>query len=110
MDLNKDAKLTYDEFKEGSKQDPTIVQVRPCLTWRNEILINRHYRYMTVWYRFKVMIRRVQIVDVEIAEQEIQGYVGLSIDMQMMIEDTSMVLGAPVFVSRTSTVVCDCLL
>jgi hypothetical protein len=27
MDLNKDAKLTYDEFKEGSKQDPTIVQV-----------------------------------------------------------------------------------
>ena len=29
MDLNKDAKLTYDEFKEGSKQDPTIVQVRP---------------------------------------------------------------------------------
>lgn len=26
MDLNKDAKLTYDEFKEGSKQDPTIVQ------------------------------------------------------------------------------------
>jgi Ca2+-binding EF-hand superfamily protein len=31
MDLNKDAKLTYDEFKEGSKQDPTIVQVRPIL-------------------------------------------------------------------------------
>jgi hypothetical protein len=31
MDLNKDAKLTYDEFKEGSKQDPTIVQVRPYL-------------------------------------------------------------------------------
>lgn len=29
MDLNKDARLTYDEFKEGSKQDPTIVQVRP---------------------------------------------------------------------------------
>jgi hypothetical protein len=27
MDLNKDAKLTFDEFKEGSKQDPTIVQV-----------------------------------------------------------------------------------
>lgn len=27
MDLNKDHKLTFDEFKEGSKQDPTIVQV-----------------------------------------------------------------------------------
>lgn len=27
MDMNKDAKLNYDEFKEGSKQDPTIVQV-----------------------------------------------------------------------------------
>ena len=27
MDLNKDAKLNYEEFKEGSKQDPTIVQV-----------------------------------------------------------------------------------
>jgi Ca2+-binding EF-hand superfamily protein len=27
MDMNKDAKLNYEEFKEGSKQDPTIVQV-----------------------------------------------------------------------------------
>lgn len=27
MDMNKDARLTFDEFKEGSKQDPTIVQV-----------------------------------------------------------------------------------
>lgn len=26
MDLNKDHQLTFDEFKEGSKQDPTIVQ------------------------------------------------------------------------------------
>jgi hypothetical protein len=28
MDKDKDAKLTYEEFVEGSKQDPTIVQVR----------------------------------------------------------------------------------
>jgi len=26
MDRDRDAKLTYDEFVEGSKQDPTIVQ------------------------------------------------------------------------------------
>ncbi|KAH9445478.1 hypothetical protein Pst134EA_022443 [Puccinia striiformis f. sp. tritici] len=26
MDHNKDHKLTFDEFKEGSKQDPMIVQ------------------------------------------------------------------------------------
>jgi hypothetical protein len=31
MDLNKDARLTFDEFKEGSKLDPTIVQVRSSL-------------------------------------------------------------------------------
>lgn len=30
MDRDKDARLTYDEFVEGSKQDPTIVQV--CLS------------------------------------------------------------------------------
>jgi hypothetical protein len=27
MDKDKDAQLTYEEFVEGSKQDPTIVQV-----------------------------------------------------------------------------------
>jgi hypothetical protein len=27
MDRDKDAKLTYEEFVEGSKKDPTIVQV-----------------------------------------------------------------------------------
>lgn len=27
MDRDKDARLTYEEFVEGSKQDPTIVQV-----------------------------------------------------------------------------------
>lgn len=33
MDMNKDHRLTYDEFKEGSKQDPTIVQVRGPISW-----------------------------------------------------------------------------
>jgi hypothetical protein len=63
MDLNKDAKLTYDEFKEGSKQDPTIVQVRPIPHSGGLILINRHYRYTTVWYRFLSKRGRVQIVE-----------------------------------------------
>jgi hypothetical protein len=31
MDRDKDAKLTYEEFVEGSKQDPTIVQVKKLL-------------------------------------------------------------------------------
>lgn len=30
MDRDKDAKLTFEEFAEGSKQDPTIVQVGLC--------------------------------------------------------------------------------
>lgn len=33
MDRDKDAKLTYDEFVEGSKQDPTIVQVNTTLSY-----------------------------------------------------------------------------
>lgn len=33
MDRDKDAKLTFDEFVEGSKQDPTIVQVRQYLLY-----------------------------------------------------------------------------
>jgi hypothetical protein len=34
MDRDKDAKLTFEEFVEGSKQDPTIVQV--CLATSTE--------------------------------------------------------------------------
>ena len=40
MDRDKDAKLTYDEFVEGSKQDPTIVQV--CLK-----LLRRKARFLS---------------------------------------------------------------
>ena len=32
MDKDKDTKLTFDEFVEGSKQDPTIVQVSHSLS------------------------------------------------------------------------------
>jgi hypothetical protein len=38
MDLNKDTRLTFDEFKEGSKQDPTIVQVGDSIP---QVLLNR---------------------------------------------------------------------
>ena len=32
MDIDKDGKLTFDEFAEGSKRDPKIVQVRTATT------------------------------------------------------------------------------
>ncbi len=49
MDLNKDARLTFDEFKEGSKQDPTIVQVGAS-SWvsiKGILMDDRHYHCMT---------------------------------------------------------------
>jgi Ca2+-binding EF-hand superfamily protein len=39
MDRDKDAKLTFDEFVEGSKQDPTIVQVRTSAHGSHSICI-----------------------------------------------------------------------
>ena len=60
MDRDKDAKLTYEEFVEGSKQDPTIVQVCPStlvhLTLPSDsdsfafLIENRLYRYMMGLY------------------------------------------------------------
>jgi len=48
MDLNKDHKLTFEEFKEGSKQDPTIVQVRRITQgWAD----SRHCPCTTAWFR-----------------------------------------------------------
>ncbi len=38
MDKDKDAKLTYDEFVEGSKQDPTIVQVKTPVIYRKTFI------------------------------------------------------------------------
>jgi hypothetical protein len=38
MDRDKDAKLTFDEFVEGSKQDPTIVQVRTSEKFAQSVL------------------------------------------------------------------------
>lgn len=54
MDRDKDAQLTYDEFVEGSKQDPTIVQVStqglhmisPLTKFIHSFY--RHYRYTMV--------------------------------------------------------------
>lgn len=53
MDRDKDAKLTYDEFVEGSKQDPTIVQVRTSerpLEVLNSTRRSRLSHYMTALY------------------------------------------------------------
>lgn len=38
MDRDKDARLTYDEFVEGSKQDPTIVQVCSARSFHMHLL------------------------------------------------------------------------
>ena len=49
MDRDKDAKLTYEEFVEGSKQDPTIVQVCGPSDYLGISLTSplpRHYHYM----------------------------------------------------------------
>ena len=55
MDMNQDAKLNYEEFKEGSKQDPTIVQVssapQPNAEARMLIPIFRLYHFTMVWYK-----------------------------------------------------------
>ncbi|CAE6411879.1 unnamed protein product [Rhizoctonia solani] len=43
MDRDKDARLTYDEFVEGSKQDPTIVQSGPLVVrWVGLELVSGH--------------------------------------------------------------------
>jgi hypothetical protein len=54
MDKNKDAQLTYEEFVEGSKQDPTIVQVsRPSITDDAVFPSTLHFRRcrcMMAWF------------------------------------------------------------
>ena len=55
MDRDKDAKLTYDEFVEGSKQDPTIVQVsyrhvHVILKYSLDYATSRLYHYTMDWY------------------------------------------------------------
>ncbi len=53
MDRDKDAKLTYEEFVEGSKQDPTIVQVRKAQLSSSRIdqtPSHRHCHYTMGWY------------------------------------------------------------
>jgi hypothetical protein len=64
MDRDKDAKLTYEEFVEGSKQDPTIVQVRffASREVRRLITICRRFPCMMDWCSDKVSRRRVSLV------------------------------------------------
>jgi len=50
MDRDKDAKLTYDEFVEGSKQDPTIVQVRHSQ-------LTAFVSALTMWFLGLVLVR-----------------------------------------------------
>lgn len=56
MDRDKDARLTFDEFVEGSKHDPTIVQVgyiaNVIVLLFLTVLACRHYRCMMVLYSF----------------------------------------------------------
>lgn len=52
MDRDKDAKLTFDEFVEGSKQDPTIVQVRTAI--RN----SRSVFPLTICFLGLILVRR----------------------------------------------------
>ena len=49
MDKDKDAKLTYEEFVEGSKQDPTIVQVREYLHYRHFLLTNSFIQALSLY-------------------------------------------------------------
>lgn len=64
MDRDKDARLTYDEFVEGSKQDPTIVQV--CLPRARNVIFriecyHRRYRYMTDSYDLALLLSEFSI-------------------------------------------------
>ncbi len=64
MDRDKDAKLTYDEFVEGSKQDPTIVQVRHHLLrslLRKHSLTFRRCHYTTALYEEFPFVRWVAV-------------------------------------------------
>ena len=51
MDRDKDAKLTFDEFVEGSKQDPTIVQVRTVHR------SSQHFHPLTMVFLGLILIR-----------------------------------------------------
>ena len=50
MDRDKDGKLTYEEFAEGSKRDPEIIQVCGLSDYLRISLntppFRRHYHYM----------------------------------------------------------------
>ncbi|KAG9317581.1 hypothetical protein JVU11DRAFT_1789 [Chiua virens] len=57
MDRDKDAKLTYDEFVEGSKQDPTIVQVTRHFSPHHTLSHKRSRSGLTYCYLPLIYIR-----------------------------------------------------
>lgn len=62
MDRDKDAKLTFDEFVEGSKQDPTIVQVRNSEQHEVKNLTMpccRHCHYTTASYSSTLLLHTI---------------------------------------------------
>jgi hypothetical protein len=68
MDKDQDARLTFDEFVEGSKQDPTIVQVSHTVLVRSDLeshSLFRRYRYMMVWLSkdrpFLILLKALRI-------------------------------------------------
>jgi hypothetical protein len=64
MDRDKDAKLTYDEFVEGSKQDPTIVQARAHCRWPALLadIGHRHCHFMTALYDMRCLIPSAHVM------------------------------------------------
>lgn len=119
MDLNKDARLTYDEFKEGSKQDPTIVQVRlsPIPRLERHVLINRHCPYTMVWYKSSFWEREeICVPNVQGPEPRSRSLGGIGEGLCIIIHRYAndelkvymmLLLGAPAFIATILVMILD---